>query len=146
MINAFWRMNCCQNDLYFNSNAYKKARQNFINNNIYAWKKGQKPWNTGKKLSEEHKRKVSENHADIKGEKNPMFGKKHTLISRMKMTQSRTGKKLSEEHKRKMVAWKTGRKWFNNGKVEKFIDISNGIPDGFVSGRLKKNNMKINKI
>lgn len=37
--------------------------------------------NLGKRISEETRRKISENHADISGEKNPFYGKKHTQES-----------------------------------------------------------------
>ena len=40
-----------------------RAKQNYI------------PWNKGKKLSKEHKRKISQNHRDISGKNNPMYGK-----------------------------------------------------------------------
>ena len=32
----------------------------------------------GRKFSDDHKRKLSENHADISGDKNPFYGKKHS--------------------------------------------------------------------
>jgi len=75
---------------------------------------------TGKKLSEEHKKKLSELW---KGEKNPFFGKHHseeTLEkmrgrkvseeSKKKMSRAHTGKKLSEEHSRKIALANTGKK------------------------------------
>ena len=46
--------------------------------------------------SEESKQKMSKNHADVSGEKNPMYGKKHSLESRIKMSQNRHDKKGSE--------------------------------------------------
>jgi group I intron endonuclease len=39
-----------------------------------------------KKLTTEHKLKISQNHHDVSGEKNPMFGKNHTEISKEKMS------------------------------------------------------------
>ena len=46
--------------------------------------------------SEASKQKMSKNHADVSGEKNPMYGKKHSLESRIKMSQNRHDKKGSE--------------------------------------------------
>lgn len=40
------------------------------------FKAGNIPHNKGKKHSEETKKKISENHADMKGENNPMFGRR----------------------------------------------------------------------
>ena len=38
-----------------------------------------------KKFSEEHIKKIKDNHPDFKGEKNPMFGKHHTVETKLKM-------------------------------------------------------------
>ena len=40
---------------------------------------------------------MSENHADVNGHKNPMYGKKHTIESKQKMSKPKT-----EEHRRKL--------------------------------------------
>lgn len=40
----------------------------------------------GKRLSEEHCRKISENHADVSGKNNGFFGKKHTKEQRKKLS------------------------------------------------------------
>lgn len=39
---------------------------------------------------------------DIKGFKNPTFGKKHSIESRQKISESLKGKKLTEEYKKKI--------------------------------------------
>jgi group I intron endonuclease len=49
-----------------------------------------------KKLTMEHKLKISQNHHDVQGEKNPMFGKLHTEISKEKMSIKRKGLKHLE--------------------------------------------------
>lgn len=73
----------------------------------------------GRTFSEEHKRKLSENHADVKGANSPSYGKKHTEESKQKMSEAhklwwanhpgfkpnRQDKKnctLSQEHKNKI--------------------------------------------
>jgi len=40
----------------------------------------------GRKLSEDHRRKVSDNHADISGSKNPMFGSSHSEDAKKKLS------------------------------------------------------------
>ena len=69
---------------------------------------------TKKKLSEAAKQRPKENY---KGENNGMYGKKH-----------------SEESKRKMTESRKGRRWFNNGIIEKFCYER---PNGYKPGRLK---------
>lgn len=62
--------------------------------------KGRKPWNTGLSLTEEHKRKMSKAMKGTRlGEKNPMYGKKH-----------------SEERKKKISEKLKGRVPWNKGK------------------------------
>jgi len=56
----------------------------------------------GRKFNKNWKRKISEAKANMKPEDNPMFGKKHSLASRKKMSESQSGNKASEETKKKM--------------------------------------------
>jgi len=48
--------------------------------------RGRTPWIKGKHLSEKSKQKMSDNHADVSGENNPMFGKYHSDESKQKMS------------------------------------------------------------
>jgi len=72
--------------------------------------------NKGRKLSDEHKKKLSESK---KGLKNPWYGKKLPKEIRDKMSKSQKGRKHSEETKRKMKINAKSRA--NTGK--KVIDI-----------------------
>ena len=58
----------------------------------------------GKKLTEEHKRKISESN------NRPFLGKHHTEESKEKMRAAKIGKKQTEEHKRKVREALKGRK------------------------------------
>lgn len=53
------------------------------------------------------------------GNKHPMFGRK----------QSDKSKENMSLHKKGIL------RWVNNGTIQKMIDISNGIPEGFCLGR-----------
>lgn len=95
----------------------EKMRQKRLGKTSY-WK--------GKKLSDEHKRKISINHHDVSGPNNPNYGKnfsginnpffgyKHTDEAKEKMRQKKIGKKLSDEHKRKISQANTGKKCLFN--------------------------------
>lgn len=52
-------------------------------------KKGKVGANKGKTFSEETRRKMKLNHADVLGENNPMYGKKHSEETRRKMIEAR---------------------------------------------------------
>jgi len=52
----------------------------------------------GKYRSEETKNKMSENHADFKGKKHPLFGKHHSKETKLKMSEKQKGEK-SHNHK-----------------------------------------------
>lgn len=76
---------------------------------------------TGKKLSLEHKKKLSESH---KGQKSWIKGKHHSQKTRKKLSISHmgqkpgnTGKKHSEESKQKMSKSHIGQKAWNKGKT-----------------------------
>lgn len=89
----------------------------------------------GKHFSEETKKKLSEaKKGKYTGENNPMYGKRHSLLSIQKMSEAKKGKHASEETKNKMSLQRTGRHWYNDGKVNKFCYE---CPDGFVPGRLR---------
>jgi group I intron endonuclease len=64
-----------------------------------------------KKLSDKHKKNISLHHADISGEKNPMFGKTHTETVRENLRKIKTGLKHSEETK---LNYSKRRKGSNN--------------------------------
>lgn len=63
---------------------------------------GRTPWNKGTKLDEEGRKKLSEAH---KGQISPMKGKKHSVETLRKISESKTGKKLptfTDEHKKRI--------------------------------------------
>jgi group I intron endonuclease len=56
----------------------------------------------GYKYSDESKAKISRNHADVSGDKNPLFGIGHTEETKKRLSEIRFGKKHSEETKKKI--------------------------------------------
>ena len=71
------------------------------------------PW-YGKYHTEESKRKISENHADMSGENNPMYGKKHSEETRKKIGESRKYPKGKENAVSKKVICITTMKVFDS--------------------------------
>ena len=67
--------------------------------------KGHIPWNKGKKLSEEYKKKLSEAGKKRVGERNGFYGHKHTEESKRKMSK----KTYSKEARIRMSAANKGR-------------------------------------
>ena len=102
-----------------------------------AYRKGKSPWNKGKQLSEETRRKIAESQ---KGNKNAL-GYKHSEEARRKIAESHKGNKHSDETRRKMAesqkgknTWTKGKRWYNNGKIN---IRAYECPEGFVPGRLR---------
>ena len=96
-------------------------------------KKGQVPWCKGKKFSDEHRQHLRENHADFRGEKGPMYGRRgkdSPLYGRMRSYKERRaistrmqgagnhqyGKARSPEHSRKIAEGNWGTKNWRFGK------------------------------
>ena len=74
-------------------------------------------WTLGKPLTQDHRLSLSKNHADMSGEKNPMFGKHPSNETRAKMSESRLGKPsnkkdftVSQETRGKISKTLTGKK------------------------------------
>lgn len=88
----------------------------------------------GKHHSEEAKKKIGKaSKKRNTGEKNPMYGKCHSAESRRKMSEAAKRRQFSEEHRNKLNETRKGRRWYNNGKIEK---LCYECPDGFLPGRL----------
>jgi len=65
---------------------------------------------TGIRRSEETRKKIKENHADITGEKNPFYGKHHTNETKEKIGKGRKGKQVSK-NQRDIMSRKMKEKW-----------------------------------
>lgn len=87
----------------------------------------------GHKLTEESKKLISDNHADVSGNNNPMWNKHHTEESKEKNRLAHLGKKASNDTKAKLKESHKGLKWYNDGIHNIF---AKECPDGFVPGRL----------
>jgi len=71
------------------------------------------PMPKGFKHSEETKKKM---RLSKSGKNNPFYGKKHTKITKQKMSNVKTGVKLSENHKKNISESGMGRAPWNKGK------------------------------
>lgn len=76
---------------------------------------------SGRVLSDGHKNNISLNHADVSGENNPMFGKKHTDEVKNIISKTNKGRKLSKETKVLMSKQKLGDKNNNSKLSEKDV-------------------------
>jgi len=97
----------------------------------------------GKHLSDSHRKKISDNHADISGDKNPMFGKSHTKESKTKIRNSRLGTSASEDTKSKMSKKKKGENNNNSKLTESIvIEIRNEMKNSTIKDISLKYNLK----
>ena len=84
----------------------------------------------GKKFSEEHKSKISE---AIRGERNPMFGKKHSKKTLISLSKQISQFSLDGEYLSTFVSISEIKRRFNIGKKLLKRNIENGIPvKGFI--------------
>jgi hypothetical protein len=83
-------------------------------------------WNKGKTISQEQREKIRQT----------MLGVKHTPERRRRQSEAHKGVKHSPERCAKKSLSTIGRKWYNNGKINKFCY---DCPDGFICGMIKRN-------
>lgn len=143
MIYTFEKYNIKKINIYevFYINKFKSYDSKFGYNKTYGGEK--------EDPTEEAKRKMSKNHSNVKGDKNPMFGKKHSLETLKKISDNIPdfsgsknpfyNKKHSEESRIKMSDNHSGEK--NSGFGKKVKDSTS---DFFgVSYYTKRNNWKV---
>lgn len=116
---GLWMMYCYKNEYqerYYNYSSTEYERNKIRRAALVSEeKKGLVPWNTGKKLSEEHKRKIGESGKGNKSNLGKKLseehkknisdggkGKKRSDSTKLKMSESKLGKKRSEEFKDRM--------------------------------------------
>lgn len=69
---------------------------------VNTYQKGENHPFFGKHLTDQHKQKISQNHADVSKENNPFYGKTHSKETKQKIGEKSKGRKHSEEDKIKM--------------------------------------------
>ena len=94
------------------------------------------------KVTEETKCKISRNHADFTGEKNPFYNRTHTEDTKEKIRRHHIGKVMSQETRDKHSKRNRGRKWIHSDVEEKFIpphELETYLDKGWSKGRLPSN-------
>jgi group I intron endonuclease len=89
----------------------------------------------GKKLTDEHKRKISENHHDVNGVNNPMFGKKHSENTKKCISEKRKGVKHNITTIKKYL---NTRKGSNNSNSQLTEDIVLKIRDDYKTYKISE--------
>lgn len=96
----------------------------------------------------ETRKKISQNHADVKGKNNPFYGRKHSAEAKKKMKQNHANmsgknnpnyrRKFSEEHKKKISESKKGKHIEENNP-----NYNHNIPNGLKLLKEKEQGIKI---
>lgn len=96
----------------------------------------------------ETRKKISQNHANVKGKSNPFFGKKHSEETRKKMKQNHAdirgknnpnyGRRFSEEHRKKISESKKGKYIGENNP-----NYNHNIPNGLKLLEERKQGIKV---
>lgn len=86
----------------------------------------------GKHQTEEAKRKNREAHL---GKNNPMYGKRHSIESRRKMSEAKKSVEAKKRMSEAATERNTGRHWYHNDKGNKFCYE---CPPGYEPGYLMK--------
>ena len=104
----------CEKEIYY-IDKYKKEGHKLTNIT-----NGGEGWN-GSKFTEDHRKNISLNHADVSGEKNPMFNKKHSKEVIDICRNTNIGRKASIETRIKLSNKRKGEKNSNSKLKEKDV-------------------------
>lgn len=125
------------NNFYKGRSYGGEEKQKEISNRISAHTKGRTCWNKGKQgcYSDEYRKKISDNHADVSGENNGRYG------SRMMFNIETQTKKLVQKddiqlHLNQGYVFTRNLKVFNDGQKDILADK---CPEGFCEGSFKCN-------
>ncbi len=72
---------------------------------------GRAPHNKGKKMPPEYGARIAATHHDVKGDKNPMYGKTQSDYTKHLISQKRQGQKASDETKANLSKIRKGKPW-----------------------------------
>jgi len=103
---------------------------------------GENNYKWGKHLSEETKKKISENHADCSGENNSFYGKHHTEETKKKISESKSGKCTGKNNPM------YGKNHTEETKIkmsENHVDVSGKNNPMYGKNHTKKSKEKISK-
>lgn len=92
----------------------------------------------GRKLSEEHKKHVKENHTDVSGENHPMYGKHHTQSTKDKISKNNGGFKKGH------IPWNKGLTKETDKRVKGVLSWCKGLTNE-TDERVKNRSEKISK-
>ena len=133
---------CWVNDGHIETKATKETLDEYLNKGFVL---GRLPFSedtkhnmsvsfTGRTHTEETKQYISK---ITSGDHNPFYGKKHSEISKKKMSERARGRKASIQTKQLLSSQRLGRKWINNGKENKFVkpdDLEKYLLNGWLLG------------
>lgn len=83
--------------------------------------RGRPGHNKGQKMSPEFCAKISQNHHDVSGENNPMYGKTHAYATKLKMSLQAKNRVVSEDQKNKISRARKGKPWTEERRKAKMI-------------------------
>ena len=120
---------------YVNARTYE-----FLKKEISKAKKGTLSWNSGKHgiYSDEYRKKISDNHADVSGENNGRYGSRAMINLKTNDVKIVPKDQIDNFIKQGYVI-KNMLKKFNNGKIE---IMALTCPDGFKKGKLPPKHTK----
>lgn len=121
-------------------NFTEEQRQQY-SNKISAATKGRKCWNSGKHgiYSDEYRKKISDNHADVSGKNNPRYGIKVSEETRKKISEKNKGKHKNDKKEYRGCKWMYDPTTQTCKQVKK-LDVQHYLDLGYKFGRINFNN------
>jgi group I intron endonuclease len=80
----------------------------------------------GHSVSQETRKKISKHHADVSGEKHPMYGKKHTEAAKQKMRQAGLGRPSARKILTNVYCISLDRTFENATEAGKILNLDSG--------------------